>query len=134
MSHFYAMCYRENGRVNVRKLTYDYKKGPYYSVPKENWPLEQHARVESAMKNKSELLALETGRRSVKLDIFGPDNKRTPAADLYLSPMGKFIINGVEIPLEDTATQHKPVDVNDVQDKDVSVRELNSLFRKFDSN
>ena len=128
-NYFYALVYKDGTAVNVRKFTYDFQNGPFFSVPTEQWSLALHPRVELNLKNKAEFMSKMRSRRSVRMEIVASNGKRSTEASLYLTADNRFKVGSIV--LEQEQTEADAIDsAMDIQNQDIPTEQLNTLFSK----
>lgn len=74
MNYFYALITNENNKFILRKLCFDLKKGPYYSIPKEYWDLEKHHPI--LFEQIKQLKVMPKMKRSLKIKIYESESSK----------------------------------------------------------
>lgn len=131
--YIYAVCFKENDVVNLRKFTFDWKNGPFYSVPKSLWTAASHPMLQTEMQKIS--TEINNGqKRSIRIRI-DKDGLKSKTAAAYLNESRQFTVNGQllqqdEVQSKEVAGSSKPSTYKELEGKDASGRDLLKVFGK----
>lgn len=128
--YLYAMCYKENDQVYLRKFAFDVRNGPFYSVPKPFWAPDKHPHLKIDIDKVSDDIQNDQ-RRSIRIKKIGKDGKLSRLAAVYLNEKDEFIVNGSVLELEKKGGEPAEASRTSPANENLTVSQLDKVFGMF---